>query len=184
MNLSYSRLATLLLSLAFAVALGACAGPRGSLGQGGPPDGQARTMPGGMMGGYGRGMRGGYGAGMGSSMMRHRQPIMNGLPSDYAHARNPLPATRDVIAAGARLYQANCVSCHDETGTGDGPAAVGMSPPPANLRWTMQRPIATDGYLMWAISDGGAMLGTAMPAFAGVLDEQDRWRIIRYLRTL
>lgn len=190
MNLSYKRLATLLLSLAFAVALGACAGPRGSLGQGGPPYGQARTMPGGMMGGpgmmggYGRGMRGGYGAGMGSSMMRHRQGTMNGLPSDYAHARNPLPATRDVIAAGASLYQANCVSCHDETGTGDGPAAVGMSPPPANLRWTMRRPIATDGYLMWAISDGGAMLGTAMPAFAGVLDEQDRWRIIRYLRTL
>lgn len=184
------RLADLLLIAGFAVVLSACAGPRGSMGQGGPPYGQARTMPGGMMGGpgmmggYGRGMRGGYGGGMGGSMLRHRQAMMNGIPSDYAKARNPLPATRDVIAAGASLYRANCASCHGETGIGDGPAAAGMSPPPANLRWTMQRPIANDGYLMWAISDGGATLGTAMPAFAGVLDEQDRWRIVRYLRTL
>jgi mono/diheme cytochrome c family protein len=110
--------------------------------------------------------------------------MMTGIPSDYAQARNPLPATQSVIASGASLYQANCVSCHGETGAGDGPAAAGMSPPPANLRWTMRRPMATDGYLMWTISDGGATLGTAMPAFAGVLDEQDRWRIIRYLRTL
>jgi mono/diheme cytochrome c family protein len=59
-----------------------------------------------------------------------------------------------------------------------------MSPPPANLRWLMSRPIASDGYLMWAISEGGAGLGTAMPAFKDALDENDRWKIIRYLQTL
>ncbi len=37
---------------------------------------------------------------------------------------------------------------------------------------------------MWAIGDGGATLGTAIPAFAQVLGAQDRWRIIRYLKTL
>jgi mono/diheme cytochrome c family protein len=106
-------------------------------------------------------------------MLRHREAMMNGIPSDYAGLRNPLPASADVIAA-----------CHGSNGAGDGPAATGMSPPPANLRWTVQRPIGTDGYLMWAISDGGAQLGTGMPAFAGALSERDRWRIIRYLRTL
>ena len=97
---------------------------------------------------------------------------------------NPLPTTRDVIAAGGALYQVNCASCHGNAGAGDGPAAAGMSPRPANLRWTVQRPIATDGYLMWAMSDGGAALGTGMPAFAGVLSEQERWQIVLYLRTL
>lgn len=38
--------------------------------------------------------------------------------------------------------------------------------------------------MMWAISEGGAPLGTGMPAFAGALSERDCWRIIRYLRTL
>jgi mono/diheme cytochrome c family protein len=121
---------------------------------------------------------------MRGSMLRHRQAMMNGIPSEYAQARNPLPPTRDVISAGATLYQANCATCHGSAGTGDGPAGAELSPPPANLRWTVRRPVATDGYLLWAISEGGAALGTSMPAFAGALSRQDRWRIIRYLRTL
>ena len=154
-------------------------------------------MPGygpGMMGGYGPGMPGnqagaagygsGYGPGAGGALLRHRQAMINGIPSEYVRLRDPLPASRDVIAAGETLYQANCAACHGSNGAGNGPAAAGMSPPPANLRWTVQRPIASDGYLMWAISDGGAQLGTGMPAFAGTLSDKDRWRIIRYLRTL
>jgi mono/diheme cytochrome c family protein len=184
------------------------AGPRGpvaaSQGWGGPGMMGGRGMRGygpgmmggygygpGMMGGYGPGMMGGYGPGTGaaggpagSSMLRHRQAMAGGIPSAYADRRDPLPASRDVIAAGERLYESNCATCHGSGGAGDGPAAAGMSPPPANLRWTVQRPVASDGYLMWAISDGGAQLGTGMPAFAGALSEKDRWRIIRYLRTL
>jgi mono/diheme cytochrome c family protein len=142
----------------------------------------------GMMGGWGRRGQGcgasGCGGGMRGSMLRHREAMMDGIPSEYAQAQNPLPPTRDVIAAGATLYQANCASCHGSAGTGSGPAGAGLSPPPANLSWAVRRPIATDGYLMWAISDGGAALGTGMPPFAGALSKQDRWRIIRYLRTL
>jgi mono/diheme cytochrome c family protein len=159
--------------------------------------GSGAGMPGygpGMMDGYGPGMRGtrpggrgygpGYGPGAGGAMLRHRLAMTNGIPSEYARLSNPLPASRDVIAAGETLYQANCSACHGSNGAGDGPAGAGMSPPPANLRWTVQRPIAGDGYLMWAISDGGAQLGSGMPAFAGALSDTDRWRIIRYLRTL
>ena len=159
--------------------------------------GYGAGMPGygpGMMGGYGPGMRGygagagvngpGYGAGAGGSLLRHRQAMMNGIPSGYQGLHDPLPASPKVVAAGESLYQANCATCHGSGGAGDGLAAAGLSPPPANLRWTVQRPLASDGYLMWAISDGGAALGTGMPAFASALSKQDRWRIIRYLRTL
>jgi len=202
------RLAALLLTAALAMSLDAGAGPRW-MGRD-PAAYQAGDVPGGMMGrpgrgGYGRGMRGygpgmrgrgpritggygpgmrGYGPGAGGAMLRHRQAMLNGIPLEYARLRNPLPASLDVIAAGETLYQANCAACHGSRGDGDGPAGDGLSPPPANLRWTVQRPMAGDGYLMWAISDGGAQIGTGMPAFAGALSEQDRWRIIRYLRTL
>jgi len=208
MILGSHRLAALLLPAALAISLDACAGPpwmardsaayqageipssrMGRPGRGGYGRGMRGYGPGmrgrgpGMMGGYGPGMRG-YGPGAGGAMLRHRQAMMNGIPSEYARLRNPLPASGDVIAAGETLYQSNCAACHGSSGVGDGPAADGLSPPPANLRWTVQRPMAGDGYLMWAISDGGAQLGTGMPAFAGALSEQDRWRIIRYLRTL
>lgn len=192
------------------MALSACAGPR-SAGRAGPSPDQATPVPAGMvsapgkMRGCGRRGRGwgaggreerrwgarewgargwGCGAGMRGSMLRHRQAMMNGIPGEYAQAQNPLPPTRDVIAAGATLYQANCAACHGSTGAGNGPAGDGLSPPPANLRWTLRRRVASDGYLMWAISDGGAALGTGMPAFAGALSREDRWRIIRYLRAL
>jgi mono/diheme cytochrome c family protein len=59
-----------------------------------------------------------------------------------------------------------------------------MSPPPANLRWLMSRPIASESYLMWAISEGGAALGTAMPPFKEALSENERWKIISYLEAL
>jgi mono/diheme cytochrome c family protein len=117
-------------------------------------------------------------------MLRHRQAMMSGIPSEYAGARNPLPATRAVIAAGATLYQANCAICHGSGGAGDGAGGTDLWPPPADLRWTVQRPVATDGYLMWAISEGGAAFGTGMPAFAGSLSEEARWRLVRYLRAL
>jgi mono/diheme cytochrome c family protein len=195
MNVGSRRLAALLLVASIGALLGACAGPRW-MGPGGPPEYRMGGMPGGMMGrpgmrghghgmhGYGPGMRGGYGPGAGGSILRYRQAMMNGIPSDYARLHNPLPASPDVIRAGARLYEANCAACHGSRGAGDGPVAAGLSPPPADLRWTLRRPIAGDGYLMWAISEGGAQLGTGMPAFAGALEERDRWRIIQYLKTL
>lgn len=136
----------------------------------------------------GPGMRG-YGMMMGSPMMgssaqRHRQATMSGLPTAYRDLRNPLSASVGVISRGQALYQTNCAACHGGTDDGNGPAAAGMSPPPANLRWLMSRPIASDSYLMWAISEGGAGLSTAMPAFKDALSENERWTVIRYLQTL
>lgn len=148
--------------------------------------------PGAMMGppwmrGRGPGM-GGPGMGgrgmMGGAMQRHRLAMMRGIPAAYRGLRNPLPADAATIAEGQRLYLNHCSACHGESGAGDGPAAAGLSPPPADLRWVMRRPMASDDYLMWAIGDGGTALGTGMPAFKDALSETDRWRIIHFLRTL
>jgi len=122
--------------------------------------------------------------GMGMGMQRHRLARTGGMPEAYWGLRNPLAATAKTIAAGETLYLAHCGSCHGDQGQGDGPAAGSLSPPPANLRWVMQRPIASEGYLMWAIAEGGAALGTAMPAFEGVLSTTERWKILLFLRSL
>lgn len=143
------------------------------------------------MGRYGRGMRmGGPGMMRGPgamgpvSVQRHRQAMMGGVPAPYGGLSDPLPKTAATLAAGQSLYAANCATCHGTSGAGDGPAAAGLSPAPANLRALAHSPMGRDDYLMWAISAGGTAYGTAMPAFADALSEDARWQIVRYLQTL
>ncbi len=162
-------------------------GAFGTAGPGGP--GMMRRRGRGM--GMGRGMGRGRGRGMGmgrgmrgaaGNVVRHRFARTQGVPAPYAGMTNPLPATEENLKAGKRLYEENCASCHGPTGRGDGEAGKELSPKPANLADLAGRPVATDGLLMWAISEGGEKLKTDMPAFGEVLSEKDRWRLIAYLR--
>jgi mono/diheme cytochrome c family protein len=147
-----------------------------ALGQMGPGSG----MGGGMMGGPG--MRGIGPEGV--SVVRHRYVMTNGIEPKYAKARNPLKATAANRAAGKAVFQQTCSACHGPAGLGDGPAAKGLNPPPANLTAVMGMPIASDAYLDWTVSEGGVPVHSAMPAFKGVLKPDRIWQVILYLRTL
>lgn len=99
--------------------------------------------------------------------------------------KNPLPTSEQNTQKGAELFQTYCATCHGKQGMGDGPAGQALSPRPANLSRSLQMPmLSRDGYLMWTISDGGVQFKTAMPPFKGVISEEDRWKIIHFLRTL
>jgi mono/diheme cytochrome c family protein len=146
---------------------------------------------GGMRPGMGPGM--GMGRGMGMGMMhgpghkgnpvRHRVVMMGaGVPAPYAAMTNPVAIDATSVAAGRQIYLEQCSTCHGLKGEGDGVAGASLEPKPANLAFVMDKPIATDGFLMWATSDGGAPLNTAMPAFKDILSEQQRWQVIGYLR--
>ena len=116
---------------------------------------------------------------------RHRRVMMDArVPAPYAAMRNPLAATKENVTAGRRLYEKNCAGCHGPKGRGGGKDGEALDPPPANIAVIMGGPVATDGFLMWTLSEGGGKPGTAMPAFRGALSEKERWQIILYLRTL
>ena len=125
-------------------------------------------------------MRGPYG---GPGMMED-QGMMGGLPADYANKRNPLPGTEDVLQDGKKLYRLYCAVCHGDQGYGDGPTARNLEPPPANLYRVVRMPIARDDYLFWTISEGGKAFNSTMPAFKDSLSEEQRWKVIHYLRQL
>ena len=101
----------------------------------------------------------------------------------YRSLTNPLPRTEKTVERGASVYQQNCASCHGATGEGDGPASRGLNPPPANLAWLSQMPMVEwDPFMYWSVAEGGAPLGTAMPAYKGVLSKNDVWAVIAYIR--
>jgi mono/diheme cytochrome c family protein len=131
----------------------------------------------GQMGMMGRGM-------MMGSMVRHRYAMMNGIDQKYAHKINPLSMTAETIEAGKKLYNQSCAYCHGTTGLGDGPGGKNLNPPPTNIAAFNKMPLATDGYIYWTVAEGGVPIGTPMPAYKGLLKQNQIWEIITYLRTL
>jgi mono/diheme cytochrome c family protein len=92
--------------------------------------------------------------------------------------KNPLPNDKKVVEQGEKVARVNCVSCHGAQGKGDGAAAVALNPKPAD--WTSARvQQESDGELFWKISNGRG----PMPPWKH-LPENDRWAVIRYIRSL
>jgi mono/diheme cytochrome c family protein len=137
-------------------------------------------MGGGM--GMGRGMMGNGPAGV--SVLRHRYVMANGIGADYAGARNPLTASAETLREGKALFEKNCASCHGTSGHGDGPAAKGLNPAPANLAVAVKMPMASDAFLDWTISEGGVPVHSAMPPFKAILKQDQIWQLVLYLRSL
>jgi mono/diheme cytochrome c family protein len=106
------------------------------------------------------------------------------VPEEYSGFHNQFIDDPDAMAAGEELYEANCSACHGLTGEGDGPAAGNLNPPPANL--AERQANLSDAYLYWRISEGGLMepFDSIMPGWKGLLDEEQIWQIIAYIRTM
>ncbi len=91
--------------------------------------------------------------------------------------QNPTPGDPAAIERGGTLYAQQCVTCHGVDGRGDGPAAAGLQPPPADLR--LHIPLHTDAETFLFITRG--VPNTAMPAWEDVLTEAERWDLVNYL---
>ena len=107
-------------------------------------------------------------------------------PDEYAELANPLADDEETLAAGAALFETNCVRCHGPEGWGDGPDAAALDPAPAALARGRHLLMVADGHLFWRISEGGAAepFNSAMPAWGDVFTETERWQLVTYLRTL
>ena len=67
-------------------------------------------------------------------------------------AGSPVGADAASLARGEQLYARHCVTCHGETGTGNGPAAASLLPPPADL--TLHARWHSGEQLNWFIANG------------------------------
>jgi len=91
-----------------------------------------------------------------------------------AYAIQIAPKRPPDLARAAQLYREHCSACHGTGGRGDGPAAKGMEPAPADFRDAARMRQRSVYGLYSTISLGVA--GTPMAAF-GQLPEDDRWAL-------
>jgi len=114
---------------------------------------------------------------------RHAYVMRRGVDAKYARAHNPLQPSAPNLEAGRELYRLHCAVCHGDSGLGS-EAGRKLDPPAASLAGLSRRPIGSDGYYDWVISEGGVPVRSAMPPFKNVLKQADIWKIVLFLRTL
>jgi mono/diheme cytochrome c family protein len=90
-----------------------------------------------------------------------------------------LSTPRSALAQGAELYQENCAQCHGKRGKGDGSEAGTLAMPDFSRQETMAVKSASDFFK--AISEG---VLPGMPAFSDQLNEDERWALAGYIRSL
>ena len=88
------------------------------------------------------------------------------------------PKTPPDLAAGAKLYQAQCATCHGTEGRGDGLAGAKLDPAPSNFQ-DRERMAQRSVYGLYNTITLGVK-GTAMSPF-GQLREEDRWALAFYV---
>jgi len=96
-------------------------------------------------------------------------------------AMSPSFAVGDEIAEGKRVYQERCVSCHGETGNGDGPIAWAIEPRPRNFADAAFWKDRTAAQVKEVVQKGKP--GTQMGAFEGVLSDAEIDAVVAFIQS-
>jgi mono/diheme cytochrome c family protein len=113
-----------------------------------------------------------------------RDPSEGDPPGDYAGLTNPLEVTVGVLEEGKAIFTRECMVCHGDAGTGDGPYGSALQPPPPDFSdgsyGTLADPSYTDADYFWRISEG--LPWSAMPSWKLRYSQNDRWKLVAYIR--
>lgn len=93
---------------------------------------------------------------------------------------NPLKPDSMTLTEGKRLFGIYCAICHGEKGLADGPiVASGKFPPPPSYMSDNIKNLP-EGKMFHSVTYGKNLMGS----YAQQLDQEQRWKVITYIRTL
>ncbi len=104
--------------------------------------------------------------------------------AEAANLTSPVKGRSDAAKLGQEYYLQKCADCHGRSGKGNGWMSAmtkrdGKPLPPPNLASKMVQ-ANSDGELFWKITNGKS----PMPSHRVRFDDDQRWLIVAYLRTL
>ncbi|MEO8050351.1 MAG: c-type cytochrome [Acidobacteriota bacterium] len=112
-----------------------------------------------------------------------RQARALALPKDARQRSNPVPDSPQTLADARAHWADHCAVCHANNGSGDVEMGKHMYPQAPDMRQPETQHM-TDGELFFIIQNGIRMTG--MPAWGSCSqhDEQDSWKLVRFIRHL
>jgi mono/diheme cytochrome c family protein len=112
-----------------------------------------------------------------------RQARSIALSAELKARVNPVADSPEVLAEARAHWADHCATCHSNNGSGDAEIGKHMYPPAPDMRQAETQNL-TDGELFFIIQNGVRMTG--MPAWGSGShsDEQDSWKLVRFIRHL
>src|SRR5713101_6358461 len=105
------------------------------------------------------------------------------VPRSARQAKNPIPATPDVLAAARAHFADHCASCHGNDGSGQTEIGKHLYPKAPDMRQADTQSLS-DGELFYIIHNGVRLTG--MPAWGDdpPEEDQDSWKLVYFIRHL
>ena len=102
--------------------------------------------------------------------------------AEAAKMKNPVRSDASSAAAGKKLFDAQCASCHGTAGKGDGKGGAALNPKPSDLTDAEWKHGSSDGIMFVVVRDG--VPKTGMRGYASRMTTNDIWHLVNYVRTL
>lgn len=109
--------------------------------------------------------------------------VKSGAPATTTAAAKPA-VTPAMLEKGRAIYKANCVTCHGETGKGDGPGAGVLKPPPRDHTDAAYMSTLTDDDIRKIITMGGAIKGKPGMPSSPQIRGAELDALVAYVRSL
>lgn len=103
---------------------------------------------------------------------------IEGYVSAGENLKNPIAFNEEVGAEGKELYGMFCVHCHGKTGQGDGSIIQNDKFPPLPVKFAPGLDIS-EGKMFHTITYGKGLMGP----HASQLNQEERWKLVHYIRT-
>jgi mono/diheme cytochrome c family protein len=112
-----------------------------------------------------------------------RQARAIAAPAGARDTTNPIVDSPEVLAEARAHWADHCAACHSNNGSGDTELGKHMYPPAPDMRQADTQNL-TDGELFYIIQNGIRLTG--MPSWGSGTshDEQDSWKLVRFIRHL